>query len=942
MENLPKITHYSRKDFHSDSQFWTMTRDAEGILYFGNNDGVVIYDGERWHKVFLPNNSSVRSLTTSKSGEVYAGGYNEIGKISKDSIGNYRYLSLLEDLKLQKEKLENLWQVHEFKDHIIFRSFDQLIVISGKTVTHISSNTAFTFSDVIQDRYYVQDAGHGIFEFDPDKMKLNLLYDPESYDNDEIKAFLPTGKKDILIVSKQGNIYEGKVKSKELHLKQRIFNEDFQDQVISAIKHKENYLLGTLASKIILLTSEGEIIKESPAFADIHDSSVLQLYADGDNFWALLNNGLDFIEFDAPFSQLFSEASIYDILIDEDKILVATNKGVFTSDLMVDGIHKFSFNFKKVLNLEGQAWSIQKVNNSIFVGHDKGLFLLEDGNPLKIGNVDGFWKITPIKDAPEKYLASNYNGLYLLTKTEGKWALQNKLKGFDESTRDIIQADQEDTYWVCHGFKGVYKLKINKDYTRVYAFDHYTNQNGLDSPFNINVTRWNNDIVFTTNTGIFEFDEESNEFVPHVDLNKILDSRINTRKLLQDNDRVWVVQDDQVGYFNLKEENPRIIKDLFLNLKGSLNRGMESIQPLPNGKVLIGATTGLYLYNINRINKKETSTSITHVSYIQQNSGEKKIPIISKEKVILPPRIDILRFEFASPGSSPSSIVQYQYLLKGIDENWSTWDESAYKEYTHLRPGDYIFKVRSRDILGNTGEEVSFPLSITSPWYRTTTAYLVYCMGLIGLSLLLIYFIKLKIERERQKAKDSAQKNAKLLELEIEQLKLEKDKAKINRDKKILEEDNLLKSKELANYTMMLVKKKDVFTETYENLQDFKKTLKTQSAKKRLQEVLVRLNQHRIGEEFMVVFDTNFEKVHKNFFTELKKINPTLTQRELRLCAFVKMNLTNKEIAPLLNISVRGVETARYRVRKKLNVQDINFLTFLEDISKAFPEDTKL
>ena len=88
-----------------------------------------------------------------------------------------------------------------------------------------------------------------------------------------------------------------------------------------------------------------------------------------------------------------------------------------------------------------------------------------------------------------------------------------------------------------------------------------------------------------------------------------------------------------------------------------------------------------------------------------------------------------------------------------------------------------------------------------------------------------------------------------------------------------------------------------------------------------------------MGEEYLNVFDIHFEKVHENFFNQLKEIDTTITKRELRLCAFVKMNLTNKEIAPLLNISVRGVETARYRIRKKLNVKDENFTEFLENIT---------
>jgi DNA-binding CsgD family transcriptional regulator len=73
--------------------------------------------------------------------------------------------------------------------------------------------------------------------------------------------------------------------------------------------------------------------------------------------------------------------------------------------------------------------------------------------------------------------------------------------------------------------------------------------------------------------------------------------------------------------------------------------------------------------------------------------------------------------------------------------------------------------------------------------------------------------------------------------------------------------------------------------------------------------------------------------VHHEFFTELKAFFPDLTQKELRLCAFVRMNLTNKEIASILNISVRGVETARYRLRKRLSLNhEEDMAEFLEKL----------
>lgn len=939
LAKLPKITHYSRTDFQADAQFWTMTRDNDGILYFGNNDGVLIFDGERWQKVLLPNNSGVRSLATTPGGKVYAGGYNEIGMIVKDPEGNYQYKSLLKDLKLEIEKIENLWQVHILNDYIIYRSFNELIAISGNNATHISSNQAFTFSGIVNDQFYVQDEENGILEFDPETMGLKMIFEAASFDNNKIVSFLPLqNKNEILAISKTGQFYKGNIKTKTITLWKSIFEED-NAQIITAIKHGEDFLLGTLNSKILLLTKEGNIIYQPDSFSNVFDSSILNFYESDGNLWALLNNGLDYIEFDSPVSQLFKEASVYDILIDDEILYLATNKGVYTADINEDKIKNHGLNFKNIPDLEGQAWSIKKVGGSIIISHDKGLFQFKNGSPQRIGLQGGFWNIMEVEGVPDTYLASNYNGLYLLSKEKDSWQIKHKIKGFDESTRDILKAPGENTYWVCHGFKGVYKLKINEDYTRVYAQEHYTDQNGLSSPFNVNVFKWNQNTVFTSNTGIFTFNQDSKRFEAFEALNRILDTAYNTRKLLQHNDKTWVVLDDEVGFFVTDEKQPKLNKDLFLNLKGYLNRGMESIFPLENSKVLVGANTGLYLYDANKkAADYKIKTQITKASYFKEQQ-EKKIPLNYQKQLFLPNKTDIFRVEFATPRMSPSATVEYQYILEGIDSKWSLWDETSYKEYTHLRPGDYVFKVRSRDFTGNTGEQSSFNFSIPRIWYQTTAAFISYGLIIIFLILVLIYSIRRKIHQERRKSRITAQKSKKLLELEIEQLKLKQDKNRIIGDKQVLEEDNIRISKELANYTMLLLKKKDIFSETYTNLKEFKTTLKTPPARKKLHDILMKLHQHRIGEEYMTIFDVNFEQIHKYFFNQLKIIDPDLTKRELRLCAFVKMNLSNKEIAPLLNISVRGVETARYRVRKRLKVQETNFIIFLESLTEPLSKE---
>ena len=936
---IPKITHYSRNDFQADGQFWTMTEDKNGILYFGNNDGVLVFDGERWQKVTLPNHSTVRSLITTKDNVVHAGGYNQIGTIDRDSLGNYSYHSQNEILKLDNGKIENLWQVHDFRGYLIYRSFTELIVISGTTATHIQANNRFIQSGIVGEHYYVQDMNFGIMEFDPQTMSLKKSFQfPEN--DGTVVAFLPTQQEnELLVVTKSGVIFEADRNTSVLREYKNLFNPEEQEQIISAKVYKNDYLLGTLSSKLMILRQNGELIRKPPSFSKLFNSTILDVQSsqDENSLWVLMNNGLDYVEFDSPVSHLFDSSSISDIYLDKNILYLATNTGVFYSNFDILNYNTNTLNFEKVQNLEGQAWSITKQNGHILISHDKGLFYLDKNKPVRIGGANGIWKVVPVEGKSNTFIAASYYGLYPLTFSNGSWTLYEKIKGFNESGRDILQVDAHNTFWVCHGYKGVYRLKLNDDLTRVFALEHFTDKNGLQSAFNVNVTNWDDTIIFTTNTGIYTFDTSTTEFIPYKPLNNILNPKVNTRKILKNDSRVWFVEDDEVGYFDNDSENKELHKNLFLNLKGSLNRGMESIWPLSETQVLIGSINGLFLYDTKE-NSQNTnpSTLLTSITYTKkQNQKSKPLPLHQKADLINP--VDILRFEFAAPQLTPSSEKEFQYKLEGVDNEWSHWDSNAFKEYTHPHPGNYTFKVRTRNLIGQAADETSFNFTIPSPWYQTNVAFIFYLIIFLGLIVLAVYLISKKIERERQKEKQAAQKSKKLLELEIEQLKLEQDKARIKKHKQELEEDNLSKSKELANYTMLLVKKKEIFTDTFNALKDFKNSLKTQAARKRLQEVLFNLNQHRMGEEYLNVFDIHFEKVHENFFHHLKEIDTTITKRELRLCAFVKMNLTNKEIAPLLNISVRGVETARYRIRKKLNVKDENFTEFLENIT-AFSE----
>ena len=133
-----------------------------------------------------------------------------------------------------------------------------------------------------------------------------------------------------------------------------------------------------------------------------------------------------------------------------------------------------------------------------------------------------------------------------------------------------------------------------------------------------------------------------------------------------------------------------------------------------------------------------------------------------------------------------------------------------------------------------------------------------------------------------------------------------------------------LKRKELANTTMVAAKKNEVLMEIQGELNKDKSKFSNQF---RLKHIMNKINRAIKNKDEWQVFETNFNQVHEDFFKDLLEAYPKLTNKDLKLCSYLKMNLTSKEIAPLMGISVRGVEVHRYRLRKKMGLDNKENLT---------------
>jgi tetratricopeptide (TPR) repeat protein len=156
---------------------------------------------------------------------------------------------------------------------------------------------------------------------------------------------------------------------------------------------------------------------------------------------------------------------------------------------------------------------------------------------------------------------------------------------------------------------------------------------------------------------------------------------------------------------------------------------------------------------------------------------------------------------------------------------------------------------------------------------------------------------------------------------------------KVAVEKQVVESQLEFKSKELTINLIALLKKNEMLGDISKTLIDIEKEAKKDETKEALARVRKEIRQNT-DEKLLNEFSTRFQEVHTGFYEALLRKYPDLTQNELKLCAYLRLNMTSKDISELTGQRVLTLENARYRLRKKLGISnsDVNLVSFLSNI----------
>ncbi|WP_397363063.1 triple tyrosine motif-containing protein [Olleya sp. R77988] len=913
-QELPPIQYYSPKQYKAENQNWEITQDKNKHIYVANSKGLLEFNGAEWMLYPSPNQTIIRSVKVVND-KIFTGCYMEFGYWTKTNLGDLVYTSLSQKIKDKLLEDEQFWEITYLDDWVVFQSLNRIYLYNtlSDDFKIITSASGVLNMFKVDNSIYYQDRGKGLLKLENGEPKT---ISSSSFFKDKTIIGLYFIEYKLIVVTEKSGVFSlnsDNVQSWSSQLDNSLAN----NSIFSSMQLKDNSLLfGTISNGVFYISSKGEIKQVFNQSNGLGNNTILSIFEDSDsNIWLGLDNGINCINIDAPF-RIFSDdngvlGSVYTSVIFNKTLYLGTNQGLFSKK-------EHQTNFVFVKNTNGQVWNLRIINNQLFCGHNTGTFLIENNQANKVADVYGTWDIKPIKNHPNLLLQGNYNGLNILENINGTWQLRNKIEGFDNSSRSFVFSDENEIL-INHEYKGVFKLKVDEDLRNIKDVSKVENlEKGLFS----SITEYNDVLYYATAQGVFKKDVEDKKFVKDETLSQLFEVQgYSSGKLIADKitNTLWIVTQKGVNYISPGKLS-KIPKISFIPLPNALREGLSGYESIFNIKpnvYLFGTSKGYMTLDISKTKTKTYQVLINSINKTPLDTGKTLIDLTSSQS--FKNKENNLEFSYSIVEFDKYLEAEYSHKLEGLYDDWSAWDTNSTVMYKNLPYGDYTFKIKGR-VGGQNIEKVdSYSFSIERPWYISNIMIVLYFISGLFLILLIHYLYKLYYKKQKEKLVQKSNR-----ELELKDLETKQQLMALNNEN--LKQEIESKNRELAISTMSLIKKNE-----------FLNTIKTELNEKvkdsNIKSVIRIIDKNINNKDDWNLFEEAFNNADKDFLKKVKSRHASLTPNDLRLCAYLRLNLSSKEIAPLLNISPRSVEVKRYRLRKKMELEhDVNLTDYILDI----------
>lgn len=920
------VINYDKRTYGGDNQNWSVAVGKNGLIYFGNDQGLLEFDGSNWNLYPMPDNGIVRSVNVGDDGNIYVGSYQEFGYWKRDNCGVLTYASLTKNL-LAPNSLHNdeIWRILSHNGKIYFQSFSNIFVYDGQQISILNPNSSMVLLMKASGRLFIHLVGRGLFEIVDDSFKL--IPGSETFARDEIKVILPF----------EGNRFLVGVSGKGMYLFDGSLFAPWDSPVNSMIRSSElnngisgnNHLvIGTIGNGLFILDDHGNLQEHLSSGNFLQNNTILAVAFDpAGNIWAGLDRGIDLINLhsgmDFYIDPTGTMGSVYAAVVDGSDLLVGTNQGLYR--------YRFApgegyVQPAAIPGLTGQVWDLKNIDGEIICGHTSGTYRISGNKADRISDITGGFEIRKILDRTRDFLLqSTYSALAVYTLVNSKWTLAHSVQGFYEPI-SYYESDQLGNIWCSHASRGIFRIRLKPDLMTVESTRMYGKEKGLVSDRPVKVARVENRIVFPTGSGLYTWDDLNDTVIRYNQLNEKVGEFANAQQIIRSGENYyWFIRGNDIALFKITGFSAEQVFRYDFSLQGLyLSSRFPKVISLKEGLHLVCLDNGFALFDEAGLRSLEIPAPVyfRKVRAFNKNGKMLNMPIDSISREIrIPNSYSSLTFDFSAGTGYRHPL--YRTNLEGLDNHWGPWMNQSSLSFTRLPAGTYRMNIVSMNINGWSGPVNTYSFVVRPAWHGSWVALGIYGFLAIGLVTVLrmLFLRRLKLHKQKIEEEEIEKRRQEMLKAEQEVIRLRNEK---------LEAEVNFKNIQLADFTMSVIKRNEQLIRIRDEFMH-QSGDKGHAYSRSFQERIIRLFDKQLtSEDDWQTFETHFDQAHQDFINRLKTTFPNLTQSDLKLCAYLRLNISSKEIAHLLNISLRGVEVRRYRLRKRINIStEENLYEFL-------------
>lgn len=914
-QGIPPVVNYPPNTYNADNQNWMLTQAPDKTIYVANNKGLLVFNGAQWDLYPSPNGTIVRGVKA-VGDKVYTGAYMDFGVWEKDETGVLQYTSIVTKLQVEMIEDEHIWNIERYGQYVLFQSLDRIYIYDdlGGKIEMITPDGPVVRLFLVDDDLFFQVKDKGLYTIEkgqPNLFNSNPIVIQERLINlfrIDGQLIGITANKGFYIIDKQETIPWDVLDNESIK----------KYTVYSALQRKnKSIVLGTIENGIVQLSKDGEFQYQIKQGSGLNNNTALALLEDKDqNLWIGLDAGIDCINSQSPFHQYIDVSgtlgTTYASAVVNGYMYLGTNQGLFYK------LETSQSDFIRMPGTEGQVWNLRLIDGTLFCGHNNGTYIIENDKQRLIADIEGTWDIKKIPSREDLLLQGNYGGLYVLEQTPTGWQIRNKIENFVNSSKHF-EITEDNSILVSHEYKGVFEIKTDLQYQQALeVFKHTSVTIGEHS----SLSRLDDAIFYANKEGIFTYNVKDRNFIREERLSTIFnDDAFVTGKLVEDQDRLWAfTKESLISITRDKLDGKYIVEKTSMpfSLRNTVE-GYESFVNIRKNEYLLGTSNGYIVVNTSKNENTTQDYKINLKSVAVHKLGGKPRLMPYKEDVAFSSYNNNLSFSFGVPEYDKFLTTEYSYLLDGLYESWSPWTSNSSLDFENLPHNTYTFKVKARVGGEETSNEIQYTFTIERPWHLSNTSIVIYSILTILLFIALNWFYKRYYKKQQELALERTKKDMELKALESEKQIVELNNANLKLDIDA-------RNRELAVSTMNMINKS-------KTLNAIKSALLKAKKVEDIHTIISLVDKTIENEEDWNFFEEAFNHADKDFFRKVKEIHSSLTANDLKLCVYLRLNMSSKEIAPLLNISSRSVEIKRYRLRKKLDLsRDVNLNDYFIDL----------